>query len=113
LTNSIAVNAWAPFALGREFAKLAKTSNIVNFLDTRVWAYDWKHPAYHAAKPCWNVHREMAIQFAPGIRVNAVAPGLFFHPTGWTIPTSKAEKHHDARQIRFARRHHRGGGVLT
>ncbi len=83
LHKSIAVNAWAPFALGREFAKLAGAGAIVNFLDTRVSGYDWKHPAYHAAKTLLELFtREMAVEFAPGVRVNAVAPGLILPPEG-------------------------------
>lgn len=83
LTRSIRVDAWAPVALARRFARRVSKGHIVNMLDTRVAGYDWNHVAYHAAKHLLCLFtREMAIRFAPGIAVNAVAPGLILPPEG-------------------------------
>jgi len=83
LTRSIRVDAWAPVALARRFARRVSKGHIVNMLDTRVAGYDWNHVAYHAAKHLLCLFtREMAIWFAPGIAVNAVAPGLILPPEG-------------------------------
>jgi hypothetical protein len=40
LTRNVEVNAWAPFALGRDFARLVGRGKIVNLLDSRVGDYD-------------------------------------------------------------------------
>ncbi|MCL5103659.1 MAG: SDR family oxidoreductase [Armatimonadetes bacterium] len=84
LLENIKVDAWAPFALGRKFAARAETGHIVNFLDTRTVAnYDWTHAGYLAAKYMLGLFtRMMAVQLAPGIAVNAVAPGLILPPEG-------------------------------
>lgn len=83
LTANIQVNAWVPFELARRFARRAARGHIVNFLDTRVVGYDWSHVAYIASKHVLALFtRMMAVRFAPGIAVNAVAPGLILPPEG-------------------------------
>jgi pteridine reductase len=83
LMRNIQVNAWAPFELSRSFAEHAKRGAIVNFLDTRVAGYDWKHVEYILSKRMLAALTEMAaVQFAPDITVNAVAPGLILPPPG-------------------------------
>lgn len=83
LLNNICINAWAPFAVGREMKHLAKSGHIVNFLDCRIDSYDWTHIGYHASKVLLELFtREMAIKFAPEIVVNAIAPGLILPPEG-------------------------------
>jgi pteridine reductase len=52
-------------------------------LDTRVAGYDRQHVAYHLSKQMLcTLTRMMAVEFAPRIRVNAVAPGLILPPEG-------------------------------
>ncbi len=83
LHRNVNVNAWAPFVLGRNFARQARGGQIVNFLDTRITGYDWQHAAYHASKVLLAyLTRVMALRFAPGTAVNAVAPGLILPPEG-------------------------------
>ena len=83
LRDSVDINAWAPFVLGREFARRTETGHIINFVDTRINSYDWSHVAYHASKYLLALFtRMMAIRFAPGISVNAIAPGLILPPEG-------------------------------
>lgn len=83
VVQNVRVNAWAPLALSRSFAHHTKRGAIVNFLDTRVAGYDWKHFSYIASKDLLELWtRMMALEFAPGIRVNAIAPGLILPPPG-------------------------------
>jgi NAD(P)-dependent dehydrogenase (short-subunit alcohol dehydrogenase family) len=81
--ESLRVNAWAPFALTRSFACHARRGAVVNFLDTRVEGYDWKHVSYILSKHALLLLTRMtALEFAPDIRVNGVAPGLILPPPG-------------------------------
>ena len=83
LRDTLEVNTWAPFAIARHFAETMDSGHIVNFLDTKVAGYDWSHVAYHASKTLLELFtRMMAIRFAPGFAVNAVAPGLILPPEG-------------------------------
>jgi NAD(P)-dependent dehydrogenase (short-subunit alcohol dehydrogenase family) len=83
LLQNLRVNAWAPLALSRSFARHAKRGDILNFLDSRVADYDWKHFSYIASKNALELWTRMtALEFAPSIRVNAVAPGLILPPPG-------------------------------
>jgi len=83
VTTNTAVNAWAPFVLSRAFAAQGLPGRIVNFLDTRVDGYDWPHVAYILSKHLLAVLTRMtALEYAPDITVNAVAPGLVLPPPG-------------------------------
>lgn len=83
LMQTMQVNAWVPFELGRDFAESAGKGKIVNLLDTRHLGYDWKHAAYILSKKTlFEMTKMMAMEFAPDIAVNAVAPGLILPPPG-------------------------------
>ncbi len=83
LMHHMQVNAWAPLVLSREFARAVGKGKIVNLLDTRISGYDWKHVSYILSKHALHVLTNMtALEFAPGITVNAVAPGLILPPPG-------------------------------
>lgn len=83
LADNIQVNAMAPLLLSRAFAAQECEGAIVNFLDTRVIEYDKEHAAYHLSKRMlFTLTRMMALEFAPQIRVNAIAPGLILPPPG-------------------------------
>jgi pteridine reductase len=83
VTASMQVNAMAPFLLSRAFAAQGRSGAIINLLDTRVAHYDRIHAAYHLSKrSLFTLTRMMAMEFAPTIRVNAVAPGLILPPPG-------------------------------
>lgn len=96
LLRAISIDAWTPFALGRQFAELPTAQHIVNMVDTRIASnYDWQHFAYNAAKYTLGLFtRMMAVKFAPEIQVNAVAPGLILPPEG--KPASYLESLKDA-----------------
>lgn len=77
------VNALAPFLMARCFASQGRKGAIVNFLDARIVDYDCNNVAYHVSKrTLFALTRMMAIEFAPNVRVNAVAPGLILPPEG-------------------------------
>ncbi len=83
VTQHLQVNAWTPFVLSREFAKLAIRGKIINLLDTRIAGYDRMHVAYILSKRMLAAMTEMcALEFAPAITVNGVAPGLILPPAG-------------------------------
>ncbi|MBN1558053.1 MAG: SDR family oxidoreductase [Lentisphaerae bacterium] len=83
LRRNVQVNAFAPFQLGRALARRGRSASIVNMLDARITAADPGHAAYHLSKRMlFTLTRLMALEFAPAIRVNAVAPGLILPPEG-------------------------------
>ena len=83
IERNLRVNALGPFVLARALAAQQRPASVVNFLDTRVLDYDAKHVAYHLSKRMlFDLTRMMALEFAPAVRVNGVAPGLILPPRG-------------------------------
>jgi pteridine reductase len=83
LSRNIRIHAMAPLALARDMAGQKSPGHIVNLLDTRVTTYDRKHASYHLSKRMLlTLTRMLALELAPGIAVNAVAPGLILPPAG-------------------------------
>ncbi len=83
LMRDMQVNAWSPFVLSRQFARHFGHGKIINLLDTRIAGYDYSHVGYILSKRVLLALTEMmAIEFAPYISVNAVAPGLILPPPG-------------------------------
>jgi pteridine reductase len=83
LMRHMQINAWGPLILSREFARLATRGKIINLLDTRISGYDWTHVSYILSKHVLHVLTKMtALEFAPGITVNGLAPGLILPPPG-------------------------------
>jgi len=80
---SVQVNAVAPFLIARALAAQTGNGAIVNFLDARLGDYDASHVAYDLSKRMLLAITQMlALEFAPAVRVNAVAPGLILAPCG-------------------------------
>jgi pteridine reductase len=84
LVDMVRLHAAAPLLLGRALAAQRRPGSIVNLTDARSLSdYDPAHVAYHAAKRLLDTFtRMMAIEFAPLVRVNAIAPGLILPPDG-------------------------------
>jgi len=83
LHSNINVNALSPMLLARSFAAQRREGAVINFLDCRIVDYDATHVAYHLSKRMlFSLTRMMALEFAPMVRVNAVAPGLILPPAG-------------------------------
>lgn len=83
LEECVRLHVAAPLALAQRFAALAGGGDIVNVLDARITAYDAAHAAYHLSKRMlFSLTRMLALELAPRIRVNAVAPGAVLPPPG-------------------------------
>lgn len=110
LAQHIQINAWTPFILSREFAKKVKSGKIINLLDTRIQSYDFNHVAYILSKNMLaTLTRMTALEFAPRITVNGIAPGLILPPPGQEqsyldklIDTVPLKKHGDPQDIAAA-----------
>ena len=84
--ENIRINTLAPFVLSRKFAKQAEKGSIVNILDSRILGYDRLHTAYDLSKKMLHeITKMLAMELAPHLSVNAVAPGLVLPPEGKDI----------------------------
>lgn len=80
---NLRLHALAPLALARALAGQGSAGHIVNLLDTRVTMYDREHASYHISKRVLlMLTRMLAVELAPKIAVNAIAPGLILPPAG-------------------------------
>ncbi len=83
LSQSVSVNTYSPLFICRAFAKQGIHSAIVNLLDTRIYSYDREHIAYSLSKrSLFTLTKMLAFEYAPHLRVNAVAPGVILPPKG-------------------------------
>ncbi len=83
LERNLEINAWAPLVLTRAFAAQTERGYVVNLLDSRVSGFDHTHAAYILSKHVLSaITRTTAIELAPGIAVNGIAPGLILPPVG-------------------------------
>ncbi len=87
VVENMAVNAWAPLsltrALWRRAASEERSGSVVNLLDSRLVGGDPVHAAYHISKVSLSeITRMAALEFAPTLTVNAVAPGPILSPEG-------------------------------
>ena len=83
--RNLRINAWAPFILTRRLAArledVDRQGAAVNLLDTRIVGGDAAHAAYHLSKRMLaDLTRMCAVEFAPTLRVNGVAPGAVLPP---------------------------------
>lgn len=83
LQRNLQIHAMAPLVLARDMAKQERAGHIVNLLDARATVYDRRHASYHLSKRMlMTLTRMLALELAPNIAVNAVAPGLIIPPAG-------------------------------
>ncbi len=76
-------NLFVPMLLTRAFAKQAKKGAIVNLLDRRIASMDASCVPYVLSKKALaEFTRIAALDLAPGIRVNGIAPGAVLPPPG-------------------------------
>lgn len=79
--QEVAVNLRAPFILSSQFACHIREGAIINILDTNVSKNKTAHVSYLLTKKSLSeLTRIAALELAPQIRVNAVAPGLILPP---------------------------------
>ena len=93
-------NLFAPLALIRKFAEQKRSGKIINVLDRRITSHDAAYIPYMLSKKgLEELTKLAALELAPNITVNAVAPGAVLPPpdresdTAWeptgTIPLKK------------------------
>jgi len=83
LQQNAQIHAYTPLMLARHFVGQNRPGHIINLLDSRITDYDQQHAAYHLSKRMlFTLTRMLAVEFAPRIVVNAVAPGLILAPAG-------------------------------
>ncbi|MEM9885448.1 MAG: SDR family oxidoreductase [Bacteroidota bacterium] len=71
------VNIRAPFFMSQAFVKVVGRGNIINIIDNKVGFNQFQYAAYLLAKKSLVDFTKMAaLEFAPKVRVNAVAPGV-------------------------------------
>jgi len=85
LLSNLRINSWAPFLLTRAlWLRVRKTesrASVVNLLDSRLVGTDLAHAPYHLSKAMLAELTTMtALDFAPELRVNGVAPGAVLPP---------------------------------
>src|SRR6056297_2311685 len=82
LSESYLINTYAPLALSRTFAQSRNPESVIQVLDARMVDYDSEHYAYHLSKrSLHDITRMLAVELAPAIRVNGVAPGIILPDT--------------------------------
>lgn len=81
LRQSMMLHVHTPHHLMRQFALKCKEGQIINMLDTNITRNATKHTAYLLSKKTLAELTQMAaVELAPHIRVNAIAPGLILPP---------------------------------
>jgi pteridine reductase len=74
-------NFKAPYILTCEFARLVKSGQVINFIDTNVVKYKTRYADYLMTKKALREFTKMAaVQWGPRIRVNGVSPGMILAP---------------------------------
>lgn len=77
------VNLKAPFFLSKHFAESVGKGQIVNIVDARVFGLSPEYAVYALTKSAlFDLTRLNALELAPDIRVNAIAPGAILPPPG-------------------------------
>jgi pteridine reductase len=91
LAADYAINLVAPLMLMRLFARDCQSGCIINLLDQRVATTEINTGGYGLAKKSLRDATELAaLEWAPQIRVNGIAPGLVLPPPG--VPAAKMER---------------------
>lgn len=81
LDRNLNINFKAPFLLTRDFIRFVKEGLIVNFVDTKITNNQSNYAAYTLSKKAlWEMTKMTALEQGPGVRINAIAPGLTLAP---------------------------------
>ena len=79
--EEFSVNLKAPFILMREVVQKCSKGHIINLLDTNIVKNTTNHFIYLLTKKAfYELTKLAAMELAPAIRVNAIAPGLILPP---------------------------------
>lgn len=88
--REFAVNLFAPMELMRVFAAQAGQGAVINLLDRRIRCNDITCAPYSIAKKgLEELTKLAALEYAPDIRVNAVAPGPVLPPPGSSAESAR------------------------
>ncbi len=83
LNQNINIHLKVPVILSKEFARVTKKGNIINILDTNISKNKTKYFSYLLSKKALeSLTKLSAVELAPHIRVNAIAPGIIIPPEG-------------------------------
>ncbi len=83
LHHSMSIHVHSPLIMMMMMHESGRDGSIVNILDTRVVDRDPVHASYHLGKlGLHTLTRDLAVEMAPGLRINAVAPGIILPPEG-------------------------------
>lgn len=81
--DELGPNLLGPLALIRAFAAQGLEGSVINLLDRRIAAHDAGAVPYHLSKVALaEATRLAALEFAPRLRVNGIAPGAILPPPG-------------------------------
>lgn len=81
--NNLNINFSSPFFLTKGFTSLVSKGSIINILDTKVSFYHDAYSSYSISKKMlYEFTKLSALEFAPNIRVNGIAPGTILPPNG-------------------------------
>ncbi|WHF51549.1 SDR family oxidoreductase [Chryseobacterium gotjawalense] len=81
--KEMTINFKNPYLLTKAFANVFGKGNIINFVDTKVVKNSTVHLDYILSKKLLkDFTRISAVELAPNIRVNGIAPGLILPPEG-------------------------------
>ncbi len=119
--KNIRLHATGPLVLSRALAGQGGPGHIVNLLDTRVAVYDREHASYDLSKSMLlTLTRMLALELAPKVAVNAVAPGSILPPPGYGVDyltkltyTNPLNRHGDPEDIAEAVRFLVGSRFIT
>ncbi|MGA9212859.1 SDR family oxidoreductase [Kaistella sp.] len=81
--KEMTINFKNPYLLTKAFARVFGKGNIINFIDTKVSKNSTTHLDYILSKKLLKDFTKIsAVELAPNIRVNGIAPGLILPPKG-------------------------------
>jgi pteridine reductase len=92
LMNNLNLHLISPLILSKEFAKKTKNSQIINMVDKNIARFDTSYFYYLLSKKFLAEFTKMlALELAPQIRVNAVAPGFILNSVNEDNPSQETK----------------------
>lgn len=77
LEKQFKINFMTPYFLTKSFAKQCKTGSVINIIDNKIAFNQYQYSAYLLSKKSLaELTKLAALELAPAIRVNALAPGV-------------------------------------
>jgi NAD(P)-dependent dehydrogenase (short-subunit alcohol dehydrogenase family) len=77
LETQFRVNMFAPLLLTRHFADAVENGQVINIIDNKVAYHQYPYAAYLLSKKSLaDMTRMAALEFAPRLRINGIAPGV-------------------------------------